>query len=981
MGEVVVKIKNSIRNIYTGGYIGGILTEVATLFLLFFLLGDIFFFPLTGFIDQRVDPRIYSDFIFFLLAIIFILTVSSILTSWLTKFGGNVVSKLGRRVTGIAAAITIDFILIVALAIVVSDFVQIWSDRFIDLLASFELWQWEASNIRATKAQSLYIIMVLLFVRLRGWTRETAGRITQPIRDFFGERKMGIGGSSKFVGQLEEWKHRYKPGDFLLGTSLYDPDWRLGHKDDRHILTIGSPRSGKGRSAIIPNLITWPYSTIVIDPKGGNAAVTAARRGNGDDRVKWSLGQEVHVIDPFNINGKTAHFNPLSVLDPQSFTITEDIKIISEALVPSTNEQDSHWTQGARELLNMVIGHELTKPDYKTDPTLLDVRKSVTTLSESSLSEMLNNPNCGGLIERAAQRFSGGWDTNEVQNIKSGAASNTEWLDSEPMQIALSKTDFDLGDLKRTHKTLYLVLPTHYLDIHKRFLRLFINVTLDAVSKAPMGGNPVLFILDEFYALGRIDGIVTKAATLPEAGVKLWPIVQNIGQIKELYGQNMEGLLAGVGVLQVVGTNDQETEQWISSQFGNAAFQRTIGGQTNIAVSKLREPSEIGKDLARRKGKQFVKIAGENPMLLGRLLYDKHFVKLYWNKPPGRRGIFEPKEMDIKSIEDRRDRPKFVMPSMDEIINKKVPIFEELNLSTKGEKLTEKIRKTVKNKKPKQVETNKAKIDSMTELKNLIGLGTVKEQVERVAAVLKNAQQRQKEGKPVVSMSQHLVFTGNPGTGKTTVAKIIGKIYMEMGLLKKGHLVEANREKMVGGYVGQTAPKTQELINQAMNGILFIDEAYALSHPDNVNDFGAEAVTTLLDAMESNRDKLIVIAAGYSEEMDRFITSNPGLKSRFKTIINFPDYDSAELFQIYEGLCKSHDYSLAPPAKAKVKDWLSKTYETRDENFGNGRTVRNFFESCVELQSMRFNGIASQDINSDDLSRFEASDIPEWKEG
>lgn len=635
-------------------------------------------------------------------------------------------------------------------------------------------------------------------------------------------------------------------------------------------------------------------------------------------------------------------------------------------------------------MINMIIGHELTKPNCKADPTLLDVRKSITSLNEKSLNEMLRNETCGGLIQRAAQRFSSGWDTNEIQNIKSGAASNTEWLDSEPMQIVLSKTDFELGDLKRNHKTLYLVLPTHYLDVHKRFLRLFINVTMDAVSKAPMGGDPVLFILDEFYALGRIDGIVTKAATLPEAGVKLWPIVQNIGQIKELYGKNMEGLLSGVGILQIIGTNDQETELWVSDQFGNAAFERTIGDQTSIAVTKLREPSEIGRELARRKGKQLVKIAGENPMVLGRILYDKHFPKKWWNNPPGRRGTFEPNDMEIKYKEDKKVRfvPKV---SVSEEVTKEVNIEPDTkNTSVQSNEPKEPVRPMEPVKESKEATIKpppKILVNPLQELESLIGLESVKSQVDRVIAVLKNAKRRKKEGKPVVSISQHLVFTGNPGTGKTTVAQIIGKIYKELGFLEKGHLVQANREKMVAGYVGQTAPKTQKLINQAMDGVLFIDEAYALSSPDSAKDFGTEAITTLLEAMENNREKLVVIAAGYSNEMDSFITSNPGLKSRFKTIIDFPDYNAGELFDIYQSLCKEHDYSLAPPAKVKVQDWLSKTYDARDKNFGNGRTVRNFFESCVELQSMRLSSLAAEDITNEDLSRFEVSDIPDWKEG
>lgn len=324
---------NRIRNFYWGG----IMLEILTFFLLLIFLGPYLFYPISRFMSRFISPESYKYFLTFFPIICFYLIISTNLNTWLLKFGGNVVSKVGRRITGLSGSITIDLTL---LAIILQSFGEqstFMANKLVNWLAATGLWRWELDDIQAGRITffelfaATFIILFLAF-SLRGLARELSGKITQPFRDFFGERKMGIGGSSKFIGLLEEWKYRFKPKSFLIGTSLYEPAWKLGYKDDRHILTIGSPRSGKGRSAIIPNLLTWPYSAIVIDPKGGNSAVTAARRGYGGGRVTQYMGQEVYVIDPFNMNGETSHFNPLSVLDPQSFTITEDIKIISEAL-------------------------------------------------------------------------------------------------------------------------------------------------------------------------------------------------------------------------------------------------------------------------------------------------------------------------------------------------------------------------------------------------------------------------------------------------------------------------------------------------------------------------------------------------------------------------------------------------------------------------------------------------------------------------
>ena len=193
---------------------------------------------------------------------------------------------------------------------------------------------------------------------------------------------------------------------------------------------------------------------------------------------------------------------------------------------------------------------------------------------------------------------------------------------------------------------------------------------------------------------------------------------------------------------------------------------------------------------------------------------------------------------------------------------------------------------------------------------------------------------------------------GNPGTGKTTVARLISGLYAAIGVLSKGQLVEVDRSGLVAGYVGQTALKTQEAIKSALGGVLFIDEAYSLSSGGE-NDFGREAIETILKAMEDHRDDLIVIVAGYDEPMQKFLSSNPGLESRFNKYFYFPDYTGEQLLAIFKNQCKKNSYTLSPEAEEAAKAMFDRLYEERDDNFGNGRDVRNCFEDMIVRQSNR----------------------------
>ena len=260
----------------------------------------------------------------------------------------------------------------------------------------------------------------------------------------------------------------------------------------------------------------------------------------------------------------------------------------------------------------------------------------------------------------------------------------------------------------------------------------------------------------------------------------------------------------------------------------------------------------------------------------------------------------------------------------------------------------------------------------MEQLESLVGLEDVKKDIKNLMNLVKVRKLRQENDLPVPPMSLHMVFVGNPGTGKTTVARLISGLYAAIGVLSKGQLVEVDRSGLVAGYVGQTALKTQEVIKSALGGVLFIDEAYALSSGGE-NDFGREAIETLLKAMEDHRDDLIVIVAGYTGPMEKFINANPGLESRFNKYFFFPDYNGEQLMAIFQNQCKKNGYVLSEEAEKAALEMFTQLYEERSDNFGNGRDVRNCFEDMIVRQSNR---VAAMDAPSkDDLMTVLPADL------
>jgi SpoVK/Ycf46/Vps4 family AAA+-type ATPase len=242
--------------------------------------------------------------------------------------------------------------------------------------------------------------------------------------------------------------------------------------------------------------------------------------------------------------------------------------------------------------------------------------------------------------------------------------------------------------------------------------------------------------------------------------------------------------------------------------------------------------------------------------------------------------------------------------------------------------------------------------DNMKELNNLIGLNEVKQKIQGLIDYLEVEKIRSSGGGKKTTLNIHFIFKGNPGTGKTTVARILANIFKSMGLLSEGQLVETDRKDLVAEYVGQTAIKTNKVIENAIGGVLFIDEAYTLSSGGG-NDFGKEAIDTLLKRMEDDRGKIIVIAAGYDNEMDRFLQSNPGLTSRFTNHIQFDDYTPEEMTEIFKSMVKSKGMVLEESIDNFVLNIFNQIFNKRDNNFANGRTVRNLFENVLQNQAMR----------------------------
>lgn len=486
---------------------------------------------------------------------------------------------------------------------------------------------------------------------VRRQAKMVLGRATRPLRWLIAGRHKGMGGTARFSGLLDEWANPWEPGKVLLGRSLYDPGWLVGMEDDRHICTIATSRAGKGRSVIIPNLLTWPGSALVIDPKGQNAHVTALARGKGGEGISQSLGQTVRIIDPLGqittpeLQKLVSRFNPLAELDPSARDYAERVAAIADALVvPNSDGKESFWDNAARALIRGLIDYVMLSPKVGShERNLATVRGLLIHPDGPPVEEMAE---MGGLAQAAAAGLMAGGG-NSTADVKYTAMTHTDWLDSVGMQNTLSGSDFSLKDLNNGATTIYLVLPPAEIDTHGRFLRLFVNMALQACTSGRKKEHATLFLLDEFYALGRLQLLAKAAGLMAGYGVKLWPIVQNIGQLQELYPKNWETFLGNAGIWTVFAMNDASTAKYLAERLGKRLLWRKMRGQNGYAwetagAAQLRDPQELGKDTSRESGTLAAFTESGEAFLLGRGNYDRIFAPdRYSSDPfePGRPGL------------------------------------------------------------------------------------------------------------------------------------------------------------------------------------------------------------------------------------------------------------------------------------------------------------------------------------------------------
>ena len=365
----------------------------------------------------------------------------------------------------------------------------------------------------------------------------------------------------------------------LAGAGLWVGRWRnrpLRLKTDRHLCTLAPTRSGKGVSAILPNLLTYPGSIIIIDPKGEAAAIAARRRREMD--------QAVHIVDPWGVTGATpARYNPLSLMSPESPDLVDDASILAQALVPEGNGRDSHWLNEARALIAGLVLHIVTSEpvEWRHLGRLRHMLTQASPLFHAMFGAMAKTDSAGGLVARAAARLTQKSE-RERSGVISTAQSHSHILDSSRLVENLSASDFSFADLKTKPATVFIVIPADRLVVYGPWLRLLISQALtELVRKPGRPAHPVLFILDEFAALGHLEPVETAMGLLAGYGVQLWPILQDLSQLKDLYPHRWPTFLGNAGVVQAFGCAENVTAEWLSERLGSrtvATRQQNISG-------------------------------------------------------------------------------------------------------------------------------------------------------------------------------------------------------------------------------------------------------------------------------------------------------------------------------------------------------------------------------------------------------------------
>ncbi len=484
---------------------------------------------------------------------------------------------------------------------------------------------WQFLRVAEHGVDKLFPVVLAIYLLITFKGKATIAAIYEPLRRFLDAGKFGVGGSARLAALFEEWRERWKLGSgqaLFLGRSLYTRSLHLGLKDDRHMLTIAGSRGGKGRTAIIPNLLTWEGSVIVIDPKGTNAAVTASRRK--------AMGQAVFVVDPFKVleertgtEWATAGFNPLAGLDLDAPDIRERLGVIADAIVvPDQEAKDKHWDDGARTIVAGLLAHLVSTQET---PSLGQLRELVTLDDEAQRqlwAEMSENRAAGGAAREAANRIIRGYGGSEISGLISNADKHTEWLASAPVANVLAQKDVSFAALKDEPTTVYLVLPPHYLEEHKRFLRLFVNLAIRQMSVGGRAKVPVLMVLDEFLALGHMAEVARAFGLMAGYNFVLWPFVQDLGRLRDLYKNSVNSFINNSRAVQVFAVSDEATTKFVSERIGERSLGLFgLGARSNVVP--LRTPTEVAKEVSVDTGYQYVLRAGKAPLLLEKVRYDE----------------------------------------------------------------------------------------------------------------------------------------------------------------------------------------------------------------------------------------------------------------------------------------------------------------------------------------------------------------------
>lgn len=853
--------------------------------------------------------------------------------------------------------------------------------------------------------------LFLPFVRLAEWWEMT--------------RKFGQEPTAKWASIFEVLSEDYGWGDVFLGrpyTILGGLPMAVGVDTEKHMVTIAGTGSGKSTAGLIPNLCSYPGSVLVIDPKGELARITAMRRSMGGEGVD-GMGQGLAVFDPFGVTGfdELPSYNPFAEMEALA-QLNEDSAVsfagkIADALVRPTGATESYWDNAACTLIrglvlyifvheeranrNLVrLRHLLMRGDSEGFEAMAKkgpIKRGGASAFDLLLEKMKQAQfgRYGEIIAGAASSVTNMGDS-QLGGVLTTAQEHTKFLDIPEIQKVLKKSHLLLSDLKKQRWSVYVCLPMNAVTgPENRWLRLFVMLFIDVMIRTkekPL--LPVLLAIDEFPNLGRLDGIELVAPLMRSYGVRMWVFGQDIAQFKMVYPDTWTGLIGGAEAVQFMGLNHPATLDFLMDLIGQHEVTRRTGQGVRTEARALLDREQLARFLDKRKGNQIVWFGRRRPMRLKITPYYDYLPPWYYSPDVNYREGFwrrlyrklSPPGAVSSGLPPDDDKPPFPPPSsggtrldkMNDESEKLTRELEELWREVKTQNLEAKKGPESEwpGKKMKPESAGRGAKSALDELRAIKFQEQVKDEIENLVNLVALQKKREQEGMPPIVFSHHMVFTGNPGTGKTTVARIVGRIFKEIGLLKSGHVIEAERADMIAEYVGHTAPKVRALIDRALDGLLFIDEAYTLTPEGSMNDYGAEAVATLLKAMEDERERLIVIVAGYDKEMGRFIKSNPGLESRFKTVVHFNDYDPYAVSSLYNDMCAGAGCRASMDAMEKVCEVLTVRWERYkadpSQGWGNGRLARNLFEESIKRQAAR----AARQKHAD-IRIIEASDVPD----